>query len=385
MRGGSCASVSRIDQAWVVVSMIVQYGIFVPGAICFFGIIAMAMLNDQLPDATGDRPGNIEVVARSILSLVSFHGFLGERGIIEMVRWHAEGARRLGEKFPDSIFSGVSGLGKTTLARAIALELETELHEIVCTPDTKINDIKMRVKDARAGDIVFLDEAHNLRSHVQDGLLSIIDGRDSIVVDSSNDGDSSHCGGKRQLRCTIILATDQPTKLANALMKRMGVEVQLDPYSVRQLKEIGRHLASNMGLPVSMQAMGILAEHARGVPRALRLHLEGLRRGRVPTSEQVTSDEARRYLQRQGFDRYGLAKRERRYLALLNEESAMSLTALAACLGEEAITVASLTEPWLIRRRLVTIGRKGRTITVLGSNSIDAQAIKGDDHESSGE
>lgn len=87
------------------------------------------------------------------------------------------------------LFSGPPGIGKTTIARAIANQLNAELHEINAADDTGVDMVRglgERIqylpepgKDMR---VVVLDEAHQLTKAAQNALLKLVEDAPASTV-----------------------------------------------------------------------------------------------------------------------------------------------------------------------------------------------------------
>src|SRR4051812_30682005 len=103
----------------------------------------------------------------------SFHGFIGQRKVVDRLRKQLAGARTLGEACPNILLIGQSGVGKTELATALAKAQEANF--IMIHGRDSISDIAAKLRDARAGDLIFIDEAHGLDTKSQEMLLEVID------------------------------------------------------------------------------------------------------------------------------------------------------------------------------------------------------------------
>ena len=309
----------------------------------------------------------------------SFHGFFGKPAEIIRVKAHADGAKRDGEPFPHSLIDGLSGLGKSALAEAIATELGAKFRMLVCSKQVDLDVISAVLHAAKEGDVTFLDEAHELNGKVQDALLTFIDRHEAPFLEDVSRNQTEDGLRSPVAHSTIVIATDRPSRLANPLKKRMGLIVHLERYSESQLRLIGRKISSNLGLPISSQALGLLARHARGVPRTLKLSLEGLRRCRGDTGLQVSKEESQRFLAQEGYDRFGLKALERSCLQLLEERGCLSAPTLATCLGVELESFSTDLEPWLIESGLVRIDNHGRHITKKGRGHIDHSALNAEE------
>jgi holliday junction DNA helicase RuvB len=165
----------------------------------------------------------------------------------------------------------------------------------------------------------------------------------------------------------IILATDQPGDLQNALEKRMVLKVALTFYTVDELKEVVERMATDAQLLLSPHAAKLIAKVSAGIPRRAQHHLQKLRNHFLEAEQQqITLDQVREYLRAFRIDDKGLGPEEHLYLEYLKEVVMASLESLAIHLGLDSDYVRHHVESPLLRERLVKIGIGGRQLTPTG-------------------
>lgn len=304
--------------------------------------------------------------------LPRFHRFVGHRDIVEFLQRQLDGALARNEPFPASLFAGPSGVGKTLLAEGLAQEYGTKLIRV--TGDRAKEELAVEFIKMDFGDFIFIDEAHRLRGPSQELLLDILDLRKIGKPNSDTAGNDPKTEVREEINiepCTLILATDQPGKLINALLKRMVVEVSLDYYPLSEMKMIVDRLATDLNLLVSAQAARLIAEVSRGVPRVAKLYLQ-LLRFHFPDSEtrKISCQQVRSFLTDRGIDDKGLHKVDRRYLRYLREKERAALESLALRLGSDCDYVRRQIEPFLLREDLIVICSGGRRLTEEGKEWI---------------
>jgi Holliday junction DNA helicase RuvB len=310
-----------------------------------------------------------------------FHDFFGQRRAVTYLQKQLAGAMARGEPFPHTIMLGSSGMGKTLLGRALAAELGTEV--VAATGADDRETLAAKLLRLRAHDVLFIDEAHRLDRDAQESLYEPID--DNTVAGPARAlptrGERIDDPPPHDLPpWTLILATDQPGRLLNALGKRIACQVYFDPYSADELKKIVEAQASKVNLLISPQAARIIAEHADGIPRRAEHLIQGLRY-HFPQDrmEQLGISDVRSYLRDEGYDESRLGPIEQRYLSTLDAQGPASLATLAQCLGVDAPFVQSQVEPPLIRRGLVQIVPAGRRLTGAGQELLRSRAAAGAD------
>jgi Holliday junction resolvasome RuvABC ATP-dependent DNA helicase subunit len=306
-----------------------------------------------------------------------FNDFIGQKKAVTKARRQARGAQRRGEPMPSTAIIGPSGVGKNRFAQAIAAEFGTNLHYVHGT--VKVEDLARTFLNAKSCDVLFIDEAHNLRDAVQEVLLQVIDQHIVPVASptlkkSKNQPSSSDALPLYQtvVPVGLILATDQPGKLKNALLKRMELMIELSYYPVRELTEISQHVASQIGLLLTPQAARAVAKAAVGLPRRVEHLLRCLCRD-FPSAgqKQIGLERVRRFLRRVGIDQLGLAEFDRKYLLQLARFGRASLQSLALAIGTDINFVKSQIEPVLSRLNFINIGSGGRTLSNEGKMWIE--------------
>jgi Holliday junction DNA helicase RuvB len=291
--------------------------------------------------------------------------FVGQRKNIAPLLRQQDGALTRGEPLSHCLFSGMSGLGKSLMARTLASRVKT--NTIKFLGDVSLTQVVEGLARMREGDIAFFDEAHNLSNEVQELLFNVIDAREVPA------GHAPGAKSKEPLRLavTLIFATDRPGKLLTALLRRIGIRVHFAPYPEAELKEIVERVADRRGLLFSPQSARRLARMCNGLPRRAE-HLVTQIRHHFPDAEQrkFTVSDVVSFLREWGIDRHGLGRQERRYLRFIAQNGAASLETLASYLGLDLQYVKGQVEQPLRYRGLLRITSSGRVLTRRGQTLV---------------
>jgi Holliday junction DNA helicase RuvB len=261
-------------------------------------------------------------------------------------------------------------VGKTKFAWACSAEYGSAL--IYAHGSESIAELIAKCRDAKAGDFLFVDEAQSLATAAQELLYTVID-EQRVPKVGEESAESSDASSFIEIEpCTVVLATDTPGRLRNALRKRMELDIRLDYYSSREMRAIVDRIAADLNLLLSPQASNAIARVSGGIPRKAKHYLQILRRHILDAEDrQIAITDVRRFLRAWGIDDKGLSKVDRRYLRFLLNEGKASLAALAAHLGTDEEDVAREIEPTLRRLGFIKIDA-GRRLTTAGHEWIEA-------------
>jgi Holliday junction DNA helicase RuvB len=214
-------------------------------------------------------------------------------------------------------------------------------------------------------DFLVIDECHRLGPSEQELLCEAIDHGSIPAPEPKQAAGQADAASRVSLPpWTLVLATDQPGRLLNALHKRIDFHVTLTYYNLGELKEIVQAMAVPANLLLSPQGARLLAEASSGLPRRAKQHLRLLRLYYPGAeSQQLGVPEVREFLDAHGFDESGLSPQECRYLEAVARLGVSSLESIAQALGCDHTSVHRQIEPVLSWRKLVRITPSGRQLT----------------------
>jgi Holliday junction DNA helicase RuvB len=262
------------------------------------------------------------------------------------------------------LLCGPPGTGKSLLSQIIARELASGLHEELAQNIFSPGHLQGLLMLAEPGDVVFVDEIHELPAVAQTTLYRCLEERRLFL------------GGDRKNVTlppfTFIGATTDQWALSKPLRDRFKVILHLTHYSESEMIELLTQRAKRLRWSISEDAVAALARRGRGTPRiGIRLLEAARRTARSVDAESITAEHVSRMCQIESYDEIGLDAIERRYLQLLREaQGPLRLNVIATHMGLPRRTIEAVVESELIRLGMVSKSEDGRMLTAAGSKHL---------------
>ena len=306
-----------------------------------------------------------EDMAEQSLRPRTLEEYIGQTKAKENLSIYIEAARRRTEPLDHVLLHGPPGLGKTTLAGIIAAEMGVNIRITSGPAIEKPGDLAALLTNLSENDILFVDEIHRLNRAVEEILYPAME--DYAIDIIIGKGPSANSIRLDLPRFTLIGATTRAGSLSAPLRDRFGVTLRLELYSPEELAKIVTRSAGILEVPVEPAGAMEIARRSRGTPRiANRM----LRRGRdfaqVKANGVISREVADMALKALEIDDLGLDQIDRRMLRAIIENyggGPVGLDTLAATIGEEAVTLEDVYEPYLMQIGFLTRTPRGRCVT----------------------
>ena len=293
--------------------------------------------------------------------------YIGQPSVREQMEIFIGAARNRKEPLDHTLIFGPPGLGKTTLANIIALEMGVNLRSTSGPVLEKAGDLAAIMTNLDPGDVLFIDEIHRLSPVVEEVLYPAMEDFELDIM--IGEGPAARSIKIDLPPFTLVGATTRAGMMTSPLRDRFGIVQRLEFYSETDLTQIVTRSAALLGFDATEEGCHEVARRARGTPRIANRLLRRVRDyAEMKSDGRVTLDVADRALKMLQVDAKGFDHLDRRLMTTLIEQfdgGPVGIDNLAAILSEERGTLEDVIEPYLIQRGYLVRTPRGRVATKL--------------------
>src|SRR5882724_13664725 len=186
--------------------------------------------------------------------------FSGQPQLIENLKIFIKAARMRGEALDHILFHGPPGLGKTTLSRIVANELNVHIRETSGPVIEKPSDLAGLLTNLEPNDVLFIDEIHRLSNVVEEYLYAAMeDYRIDIMIDTGPNARSIQINLNP---FTLIGATTRSGLLTAPLLSRFAIKSRLEYYAADTLQQIILRSAGLLSTKITSEAASEIARRS---------------------------------------------------------------------------------------------------------------------------
>jgi len=291
--------------------------------------------------------------------------FIGQDALKDQLGLSIAAAAARGDALDHVLLAGPPGLGKTSLARIIAEELDVPFVQTAGPALERKGDIAAFLTDLEPRSVFFVDEIHRLPRAVEETFYPAMEDRRLPVT--LGVGPGARVVTLDLPSFTLVGATTRAGLLTTPLRDRFGIQHRLDHYEPGDLARIVVRSAAVLGVAVDAAGARAIADRARGTPRVANRLLKRVRDyAQVRGDGAIDGTVAAAALDLLEVDRVGLDRLDRELLRTICTRFSggpVGLSTLAVAVGEEPDTVEDVYEPYLLQRGFLQRTPRGRCAT----------------------
>jgi len=294
----------------------------------------------------------------------SFGDFVGQRKTVANLQVAIKAARKRREALDHVLMSGLPGLGKTTLARIIAMEMKSNFHVTSGPILKRPGDLAGMLTKLEEGDVLFIDEIHRILPDVEEYLYTAME--DFFISINVDTGPSGRTINLPLRKFTLIGATTREGLLSEPFRARFGILEKLEFYPADDLVTILKRSGGILRMEIEPDAARLLASRARGTPRIANRFLRRVRDlAQVKNHPRIEPPTALEALKMLGVDEAGLDDMDRKILQTLVNHAGgpLGLKTISVSVGEQEDTIEEVYEPYLIQQDFLLRTSRGRRAT----------------------
>lgn len=285
----------------------------------------------------------------------SFDDIIGQSSVVDRLKIITSGCKNSSGVVPHVLIDGPPGLGKTTIAGAIANEMGVNLYTVNAANIRTVKSLLPYLMGIAPRSVLFIDEIHRLPKLVEEFLYPVMeDFVLSIVLDNKPENIDLPM-------FTLVGATTSGGSLSQPFYDRFTIKEHLSFYNTDELAKLAGLNAEKLGLIISESDLKEIAKRSKGTPRILNARLQWYKSYVSYHNRQCSVDEV---FKSQGIDEHGLDTYDRLYLDVLskNKLNPLGLKSISSITGIAVETIENSIEPYLIRCGYVARTQKGRVL-----------------------
>jgi len=321
------------------------------------------------------KPNNDDKILDSALRPKTWSDYVGQDKIKENIRIILTAAKQRGQSPDHLLLYGSSGLGKTTLAHLVALEMGKQIRVTSGPAIERAGDLAAILTNLSEGDVLFIDECHRINKTIEEYIYPAMeDYKLNLILGK---GPMARTMELKLSKFTLIGATTRPGLLSAPLRSRFGATFQLNFYQQDSIEKIVERSARILGLQIEPEAIKIIAKRSRFTPRVANRLLKRVRDfAQVKGSGLITKDISNHALHFLEIDEIGLEQGDKRILLAIIEKFEGGPVGLQALAAASSDTILDIYEPYLMQCGFIERTPKGRVASRLAYQHLGIEQKK---------
>lgn len=286
----------------------------------------------------------------------TFADIIGQDEVIKRLQIMSGGCKNSGQVMPHVLIDGPPGLGKTTIASAIANEMGVNLYTVNAASVRSSKHIIPYLMNMEPRSVLFIDEIHRLPKLVEEFLYPVMeDFRIDMLIENKPESIDLPI-------FTMVGATTSGGSLSQPFYDRFTIKEHLSFYTQDVLAKLAGLNAIKMGIKLSDEHSYEIAKRSKGTPRILNARLQWYK-NYINAYPEYEND-IDKIFNSQGIDENGFDCNDKSYIGLLkkNRCTPLGLKSISGMTGIAMETIENSIEPYMVRMGYVIRTQKGRML-----------------------
>ncbi len=216
---------------------------------------------------SGEQKGSFQSKSEDVVNrpiyLQRLAEFIGQDKIKASLTDLIAAARQRNEPLDHLLFYGLTGIGKTTIARILANEMGVDIKVVSGSTIEKAGEWAQVLTNLHAGDIILIQQIETIRKSVGEILIPAM--KDFVLDLVIGKGPSARSITLKLPHFTVFGTTNKLSQVDERLRNIM-FEFNFALYNAKDISEILLRLAKTQGISIDLDAANLLAEYCNGLP-----------------------------------------------------------------------------------------------------------------------
>lgn len=291
----------------------------------------------------------------NIVRPTKFDDIIGQKDVLDRLKVMVSGCKNEGAVMPHVLIDGPPGLGKTTIAGAIANEMNVNLYIANAANLRSIKNLMPYLMGISPRSVLFIDEIHRLPKIVEEFLYPVMeDFQLSMSIENNIETIDIPM-------FTLVGATTSGGSLSQPFYDRFTIKEHLSFYNDNDLAKLAKSNIQKLNIEISDDDLLEIAKRSKGTPRILNARLQWYKNYKLCNKEDVSVDDI---FKMQGIDHNGFDVYDKLYIDTLakSKGTPLGLKTISSLTGISIETIENSIEPYMVRKNFVIRSQKGRIL-----------------------
>jgi Holliday junction DNA helicase RuvB len=291
--------------------------------------------------------------------------FVGQSDNIKILKTAIFVAKEQKTCIDHTLIYGNSGLGKTTLAKIVSNELESNFIYISAPSISTVLELISIISSIQENDVLFIDEIHRMSQKLEEVLYTVMENfKLSFIYNSEENAKPLEIALPK---FTLIAATTMVYRVSTPLRNRFPIQIKLEDYSLESIEKMTVKMFKKMKISITKEAVYVVAKSSRKNPRILKNNCKRILDYAIYKKlDNIDVYQVLEVLNRLKIFDDGLNMIDiellRAMLYKFNNKP-ISLETAALVLGESKQDITQIHEPYLVENGYIIRTKRGRILS----------------------